>query len=146
MLVPPRNTSPSTMAPGTVSCIRFRQRSIVDLPQPDGPITAVTDESGKSRLTFRRTRFFPNHALRRCAFRRSVTAACIPTSGCVPGDETDDEDEGDEDERASPRLRVGRFIRTNGIGKDLQRERCYWLAQRSRPELVAERGEKKRSS
>ena len=34
-------TSPSTRAPGTRSFIRFRQRSTVDLPQPDGPISAV---------------------------------------------------------------------------------------------------------
>ena len=28
---------------GSTSCIRFRVRSRVDLPQPDGPMKAVTD-------------------------------------------------------------------------------------------------------
>ena len=36
-----RATSPSTRAPGIRSFIRFRQRRNVDLPQPDGPISAV---------------------------------------------------------------------------------------------------------
>jgi hypothetical protein len=30
-------TSPVAVAPGTTSCIRLRQRTSVDLPQPDGP-------------------------------------------------------------------------------------------------------------
>jgi hypothetical protein len=29
-------------APGTTSCIRFSDRRNVDLPQPDGPMSAVT--------------------------------------------------------------------------------------------------------
>ena len=36
-------TEPSTRAPGITSCIRFRVRRNVDLPQPDGPMSAVTD-------------------------------------------------------------------------------------------------------
>jgi hypothetical protein len=37
------STLPSTRAPGITSCIRFSVRSSVDLPQPDGPMNAVTD-------------------------------------------------------------------------------------------------------
>ena len=37
------STSPVTWAPGMTSCIRFRVRSTVDLPQPEGPMNAVTD-------------------------------------------------------------------------------------------------------
>ena len=33
---------PSTRAPGSTSCIRLIDRRNVDLPQPDGPIRAVT--------------------------------------------------------------------------------------------------------
>ncbi len=33
---------PSTRAPGMTSCMRFSERRKVDLPQPDGPISAVT--------------------------------------------------------------------------------------------------------
>src|SRR5205807_9629074 len=39
---PSRSTSPETRAPGTTSCMRLRARRKVDLPQPDGPIRAVT--------------------------------------------------------------------------------------------------------
>ena len=40
---PSTTTLPSTRAPGITSCIRFSDRSMVDLPQPDGPMNAVTD-------------------------------------------------------------------------------------------------------
>ena len=33
---------PSARAPGISSCMRLMQRTSVDLPQPDGPIIAVT--------------------------------------------------------------------------------------------------------
>ena len=33
---------PSTRAPGITSCMRLSVRSKVDLPQPDGPMNAVT--------------------------------------------------------------------------------------------------------
>ena len=36
-------TLPSTRPPGVTSCIRFRVRRSVDLPQPDGPMNAVTE-------------------------------------------------------------------------------------------------------
>ena len=39
---PSTRTLPVTLAPGTTSCIRLRHRMNVDLPQPDGPMTAVT--------------------------------------------------------------------------------------------------------
>jgi hypothetical protein len=35
-------TAPSTRAPGTMSFMRFNVRRNVDLPQPDGPMSAVT--------------------------------------------------------------------------------------------------------
>ena len=37
-----RADSPSACAPGISSCMRLMQRTSVDLPQPDGPIIAVT--------------------------------------------------------------------------------------------------------
>ena len=42
MSSPSSSTLPSTRAPGITSCIRLRVRSTVDLPQPDGPMNAVT--------------------------------------------------------------------------------------------------------
>ena len=43
------STSPSARAPGISSCMRLMQRTSVDLPQPDGPMIAVTLLARKSR-------------------------------------------------------------------------------------------------
>ena len=43
------STLPSAWAPGISSCIRLMQRTIVDLPQPDGPMIAVTSLARNSR-------------------------------------------------------------------------------------------------
>ncbi len=48
---PSTTTLPSTRAPGITSCIRFSERRKVDLPQPDGPMNAVTERAGMVRLT-----------------------------------------------------------------------------------------------
>src|SRR5437899_120559 len=42
MSVPPIRILPATRTPSIRSFIRFRQRSSVDLPQPEGPMYAVT--------------------------------------------------------------------------------------------------------
>lgn len=42
---------PVVRALGMVSFMRFMVRRKVDLPQPDGPMKAVTARSGMSRLT-----------------------------------------------------------------------------------------------
>ena len=44
-------TWPSEWAPGISSCIRLTQRTIVDLPQPEGPMIAVTWPGSNARLT-----------------------------------------------------------------------------------------------
>lgn len=38
-----RRTLPSTRPPGVTSCIRLSVRRNVDLPQPEGPMNAVTE-------------------------------------------------------------------------------------------------------
>ena len=38
---------PVARAPGISSCMRLMQRTSVDLPQPDGPIMAVTRLASK---------------------------------------------------------------------------------------------------
>ena len=42
---------PSTRAPGITSCMRFSVRRNVDLPQPDGPMNAVTDRGSTVIVT-----------------------------------------------------------------------------------------------
>ncbi|SKT89458.1 Uncharacterised protein [Mycobacteroides abscessus subsp. abscessus] len=51
MSAPSSSTEPSTRAPGVTSCIRLRVRSTVDLPQPDGPMKAVTLRGGTDSAT-----------------------------------------------------------------------------------------------
>ena len=51
MSSPSSRTSPSTRAPGVTSCMRFSERSTVDLPQPDGPMKAVTLRGGTASST-----------------------------------------------------------------------------------------------
>src|SRR6185312_2128910 len=125
---PPKRTSPSARAPGTVSCMRLRQRSSVDLPQPDGPMIAVTSPVGTAKVTSRTTRDEPKYAssdstpiagVAACAASLdistgigtsrsavSVTSKSKPASRRDAGGETDDEDESEEDERARPGLCV----------------------------------------
>jgi hypothetical protein len=43
-------TTPSARAMGFVSCMRFRQRTNVLLPQPDGPISAVAWLAGHGEI------------------------------------------------------------------------------------------------
>src|SRR6476660_1829677 len=59
MSTPSRAMVPLTRAPGVSSCIRFRVRRNVDLPQPDGPMIAVTARGGIVTFTPRTARNAP---------------------------------------------------------------------------------------
>ena len=50
-------------APGISSCIRLRMRRNVDLPQPDGPISAVTLPGSIDSVTWSSTWCVPNQAV-----------------------------------------------------------------------------------
>src|SRR2546430_826123 len=82
MSAPLRRTSPAILAEATVSCMRLRIRMNVDLPQPDGPISAVTVASGMERQTRSSTFFVPNHADTFTASRLAWTPA--PSANAVP--------------------------------------------------------------
>src|SRR5258708_24286326 len=64
MLVSSTSTPPAARAPGTSSCMRLRQRTKVDLPQPDGPIKAVTLFDATVKLILKRACNLPYQALR----------------------------------------------------------------------------------
>ncbi len=51
MSCPSSSTLPSTYAPGITSCMRLSERSTVDLPQPDGPMKAVTERGSTDSET-----------------------------------------------------------------------------------------------
>ena len=55
-------TRPVARASGMVSCMRLRQRTKVDLPQPDGPITAVAWFAATVMLMSYRAWVLPNQA------------------------------------------------------------------------------------
>src|SRR6476659_5476456 len=57
-------TLPSARAPGISSCIRLMQRTTVDLPDPDGPINAVTCPRATGKLKSRTLCWLPYQALR----------------------------------------------------------------------------------
>src|SRR6185437_14424752 len=169
---PSKRTSPSTRAPGTVSCIRFRHRKRVDLPQPDGPMIAVTSPARTSNETSRTTRLAPKYASSApaasvgdgdgAAMRTSSDALTViamsrswTSPRSIPGEpksissneprrETDDEDEPDEDERPRPGLGVPIIERRDRIVVDLSRKGGDRLQGRHRPELIAECGEQER--
>src|SRR5215469_16854207 len=92
-----------------VSCMRFRQRTKVDFPQPEGPMTAVAWFGGTSRLMLSSAWRAPNQAF------KPETWMAVPISGCSSqhasarnqshnADGADNQD--DEHQRASPGLFV----------------------------------------
>ena len=74
-------TLPSARAPGISSCMRLMQRTSVDLPQPDGPMIAVTSLGANSRLDAlhrvrgRRSRRRGRRSVTPLAARRSTSAS-----------------------------------------------------------------------
>ena len=86
-------------APGTSSCMRLRMRRNVDLPQPDGPMSAVTLRGRISRDTRSSTLWSPNQALTSSASRpagsrivdgallgRQCRLPCLPASPRCSGE------------------------------------------------------------
>src|SRR5262245_45679891 len=159
MSCPSRQTEPATRAVGTVSCMRLRQRSSVDLPQPDGPMTAVTSRSRNVIETPRTASADAKNALSVVASRRirsasaagggagvavgrgarggSVATATKSGARCKAGCQADDEDNANENEGASPGERVLLVVRADREVEDLKGQRGNRLTQRHRPELVA---------
>src|ERR1043166_6642066 len=130
MFSPSSRTCPETRAPGTVSCMRLRQRMNVDLPQPDGPMIAVTDRSWKCIVAPRTACTAPKYAsscsTRMCSLDATgCTSARTGASALVAAialprrdarDRTDDENDANEDERAGPGLGVPCVVGTD-IGR-----------------------------
>src|SRR5258708_4528574 len=112
MFSPSRITLPSARPPGTSSCSRLRQRTSVDLPLPEGPISAVTWlGSTDSEMSSTASRF-PYHAER---FEISKLAAIsdAPPRRDVPGHQGKGQHERDQRQRTPPRpldlLRIRRL-------------------------------------
>src|SRR5712691_8862006 len=139
MLTSSSNTSPVTLAPGVNSCMRFRQRSIVLLPHPDGPMIAVTVCAGNSSDTSRTARCCPNIAVRCDASSRSrvLADATIALPGHPADCEGDDEHEPHEHERGGPGHAMPFFKGPGRIHVDLERQGLHRLGHRKREVQIA---------
>src|SRR6267378_3218232 len=141
MLTSSSNTSPWTLALGVSSCMRFKQRSRVLLPQPEGPMIAVTVFAGNSSDTSRTARCCPNIAVRCDASSRSrvLAAATIALAGHPAGGEGDHEHEPHEHERGGPGQAMPLFEGTGRIHVDLERQGLHRLGHRKREVQIAQR-------
>src|SRR5438445_9696067 len=94
-------TWPDTRAPATTSCSRLSDRRNVDLPQPEGPMMAVTCLGSTVMLTSARARNEPNQALRPSTSMRLAIAGSRSGKPVAAGQEAGDdgEQEHDEDQR-----------------------------------------------
>ena len=114
---------PRRARPGTTSCMRFRQRMKVDLPQPDGPMIAVTCVSGRSSvIALQRLRLAEPGAqsLRRASWpglrlgcsriaaESLAGLACGPASAAAGRSACSSRHPGRRDEVSSARRRSGR--------------------------------------
>src|SRR6185295_13371827 len=82
-------------------------------------------------------------ALSRLSRNTSVDCSTEPGARHQSRGDAYHEHERDQDKSSRPCEPMPFVVRTDGIGKDLERERRNGLAYRSRPELVSESGEKK---
>src|SRR5581483_9865774 len=140
----PTFTEPFTRALATVSCIRFRQRTNVDLPHPEGPITAVAWRGGIVIEMSYKACVDPNHAFSPATSMPDVTlpAACERATTGDDADDTDGPDnERNEDKGPRPGQSVLFFEGRDCIGKYLQRQRRGGLIGVEVPKLIAECGE-----
>src|SRR5689334_10212339 len=75
MSSPSSSTRPVIQAPSISSCIRFRVRRKVDLPHPDGPISACTRLGAKVSDTLLIATNFPYIAVSLSVTMREVASA-----------------------------------------------------------------------
>src|ERR1700687_6236521 len=142
----PMRTVPVTRASGIVSCMRLRQRIKVDLPQPEGPISAVAWLAATVIWMSYNAWVLPYQAFRFSTLIPTPILCCSEGTtayGNAHGRDCSD-DKHNEDQRARPRLPVPLVVRRNGVGENLQRERRGRLVGPQIPELVAECREQQR--
>src|SRR5207244_5497774 len=135
MSSPSSRILPSTLAPGTTSCVRLMARRNVDLPQPDGPIIAVTCLGSMAMLTSARACAAPYQALSPSTSMRLAMAVSGSGKPVAAGEESggDGEDKDDHDKRqsAGPRTADGDGEGRPGLGEAEQRQPGLGAAGRS---------------
>src|SRR6266550_7449326 len=143
MLTLSSRTSPCTLAPGVSSCMRFRQRSSVLLPHPEGPMIAVTVCAGNRSDTSRTARCVPNSAVRCAVSSRSrvLADATIALPRDPTGPKRNGEYETHEHERGRPGEPVPLIEWPRGVHVDLERQRLHRLRDVRREVQVPQRRE-----
>src|SRR5881398_2415536 len=143
---PSSSTEPVTQPPSDSSCMRFRQRRKVLLPQPEGPITAVTVCAGNRRDTSFTTARRPYRAVSRTAssWSRASAGSAMTRSQGPAGRQGEDQHETHEHQRRGPGEAVPFVERAGPVGEDLQRQRLHRLQDARGEVQVAERREKQR--
>src|SRR5262249_58418596 len=112
----------------------------VDLPQPDGPIIAVTALGAIVTPIPRSTWALPNHALRSRTTIPSAMVLSYPreaTARCHTRRQTHRENQGDQHERPRPCLAVPVVIGRDRVRKDLERQRRDRLLGAVAPEAIS---------
>src|SRR6187402_517978 len=124
MSSPSSTTFPAIHAPGMVSCIRLIVRRNVDLPHPDGPISACTWLDANDSDTSFTAANSPYIALNASVRTRGVCwRVALPIGGCVgsriasdiatqplPGDDARNDTEREHHEDQHQRCRPGQLV------------------------------------
>src|SRR5436309_2271982 len=143
-------TVPVTRAPGMTSCMRFRLRRKVDLPQPDGPIMAVTCLGSIVMLTSARAYVEPYQAFSpstsmRFAMGDSESGKPV-AAGEKAGDDGEDQHEDDQRKGSSPRA-VHRHLKGRlGLDEDEERQARLRALERVRTDAVEAEGREQQGS
>src|SRR5229473_2242948 len=142
-------TRPVARASGIVSCMRFRQRTKVDFPQPDGPITAVAWLAATVMLMSCRAWVLPNQAFSLSTWMPTPIISVRSLKHTSTGHKTHRADRGDNEHNQDQRSRPGQAVPfvegRNGVSEDLQGQRSCGLVHFPIPVLIAEGGKKQGS-
>src|SRR5256885_3784436 len=143
MFSPSSTTFPCARAPGISSWRRLRQRTRVDFPHPEGPISAVTWFGSTDNDMSSMASLLPYHA-ERFAISKLAAISHTPSCGYEPCDQCKSEHQRDEGQSGRPRsldlFGIGRL----GAREDLEGQGRHRLGDLERDERAAERGEQQR--
>src|SRR6266511_5287210 len=115
---PSSRTRPVIHPPSTSSCIRLSVRRKVDLPQPDGPMSAWTWFGANDRVAFFTAVILPYIAVSLSVSiraRDSATGDLAPSDG-EPGADAEHEDHEDKHQRGRPRIAMPFLVGAGRVG------------------------------
>src|SRR5579872_933356 len=124
-------TLPVARASGTVSCMRFRQRTKVDLPHPDGPMTAVAWLAATVMLMSYKAWVLPNQAFSLSTWIPTPIVSVRSLEHTAAGHKSHGADRSNnqhnQDQRSRPGLTVPLIKGRDRVSENLQGERSRGL-------------------